>query len=67
MYQYICPKCEGRSFSASKLSNLSNPECPYCGFPLDAAKGQRPDTKRDISILTGEKTSNEKEPYLKSE
>ncbi|NLW43950.1 MAG: hypothetical protein GXY92_02055 [Syntrophomonadaceae bacterium] len=34
MYQFICPKCGGRSYSASRLSTLKNPECPYCRSPL---------------------------------
>lgn len=63
MYQFICPKCEGQSFSASKLCKLNNPECPYCGSRLDWGNGCRPDHDKAIRVLTAEeKTSNKNEP-----
>jgi len=46
MYQFICPTCGGRSFSASKIATLKNPECPYCGSPLAQDSQQISDNTR---------------------
>jgi ribosomal protein S27AE len=43
MYQFVCPQCNGRSFSAAKLSSLKNPVCPYCGSLLTGEKEHLPD------------------------
>jgi|GEM_PF-2137228 DNA-directed RNA polymerase subunit RPC12/RpoP len=46
MYEFICSKCGGRSFSAAKLSTLKNPECPYCRSSLVQESRQVPDIAR---------------------
>lgn len=61
MYQFVCPRCGGQSFSASKLSTLSNPECPYCGSTLYRENEQVPDTKKTTGGAIGEKSTSENE------
>jgi transcription initiation factor IIE alpha subunit len=42
-YEFICPRCGGRSYSAA--ANGSQP-CPHCGEPLDASNASNEAAER---------------------
>lgn len=63
MYQFICPTCGGRSYSASKIVTLKNPECPYCGSSLAQESQQVPDIAGTAeNDTTGDNTKQALDP-----